>query len=244
MKTNRLIITTAWIGICLASTSGIARAHCDALDGPVVQAAQKALAASNVNLVLIWVQKDDEPEIKRAFDKTVAVRKLGAEAKELADLYFFETVVRVHRAGEGAPYTGLQPAGQDLDLVIPVADAALRDGKLQPVLGFLTHELERGVQAHFAAVLQRRDFDKNDVEAGREFVQAYVEYIHCVQALHEQASRRVHGHFRAAGEDHAHPKEAQTPGHQHGAPLKTYTPAPSLKNTGERQAPAQSEHKH
>src|SRR5688572_6649736 len=129
MKTNRLIIAAAWIGICLTSTSSIVRAHCDALDGPVVQAAQKALATGNINLVLIWVQKNDEAEINRAFNKALTVRKLTAEAKELADLYFFETLVRVHRAGEGAPYTGLRPAGQDLDPAIPIADAALRDGR-------------------------------------------------------------------------------------------------------------------
>jgi hypothetical protein len=66
-------------------------AHCDGLDGPVVQAAQQALQTNNVNLVLIWVAKDDEPEIIKAFQKAIAVRKLDPQAKELADLYFFET---------------------------------------------------------------------------------------------------------------------------------------------------------
>src|SRR6187402_881198 len=78
----------------------IALAHCDGMDGPVVKAAQKALDDGNVNLVLIWVQKNDEAEIKNAFEKALAVRKLNNEAKELADLYFFETLVRIHRAGE------------------------------------------------------------------------------------------------------------------------------------------------
>lgn len=90
-------------------------AHCDGIDGPVVGAAQKALETANVNLVLIWVQKQDEPAMRKAFEKTLAVRKLGSSAKELADLYFFETLVRVHRAGEGAPYTGLKPAGRTWD---------------------------------------------------------------------------------------------------------------------------------
>ncbi len=84
---------------------------CDGMEGPVVKAAPKALEAGNVNLVLIWVQEKDEGEARSAFEKTLAVRKLGLEAKALADMYFFETVVRIHRAGEGAPYTGLKPAG-------------------------------------------------------------------------------------------------------------------------------------
>jgi Family of unknown function (DUF6448) len=82
--------------------------HCDGMDGPVVKAAQKALEAGNVNLVLIWVQKADEVEVRKAFDQTITVRKLGPEARALADRYFFETLVRLHRAGEGAPYTGLK----------------------------------------------------------------------------------------------------------------------------------------
>ena len=116
MKTSKLKTSFAGLTMLVAAVLAPqpARAHCDGLDGPVVKAAQRALAETNVNLVLIWVQKDEEREIKRAFEKTLAVRKLNAEAKELADLYFFETHVRLHRAGEGAPYTGLKPAGRDL----------------------------------------------------------------------------------------------------------------------------------
>ena len=80
-----------------------AMAHCDGMDGPVVKAAQRALASGDVNLVLIWVQKKDIQEIRQAFERTLAVRKLGHAAQELADLYFFETLVRMHRAGEGEP---------------------------------------------------------------------------------------------------------------------------------------------
>lgn len=57
----------------------------------------------NVNLVLIWVQKTDEDEVKKAFQKTLAVRKLNPQAKELADTYFFETLIRIHRAENGHP---------------------------------------------------------------------------------------------------------------------------------------------
>jgi hypothetical protein len=170
-----------------------ASAHCDGLDGPVVQAAQQALETANVNLVLIWVQKSDEAEIKRTFDQTLAVRSLNAEARELADKYFFETLVRIHRAGEGASYTGLKPAGRDLGPAIPVADKALRDGNVDEVLKLLTAALERGVHEHFEQASVTMDFDKNDAIAGRQFVKAYVEYIHCVEALYRQSTSPVHG---------------------------------------------------
>jgi hypothetical protein len=109
-------------------------AHCDGMDGPVIKAAHKALETGNVNLVLIWVLKDDEGEIKKSFRKTLAVRKLNPQAKELADMYFFERLVRSHRAGEGEPYTGLKPVGCDLDPAIHAADKAIESGELVPLL--------------------------------------------------------------------------------------------------------------
>ncbi|HZY30769.1 MAG TPA: DUF6448 family protein, partial [Candidatus Methylomirabilis sp.] len=98
MNTNRSVVglATFSLGVILLFPNS-AMAHCDGMDGPVVEAAQKALASGDVNLVLIWVQKEDEKEIQEAFDRTLAARKLSAEAKEVADMYFFETLVRVHR---------------------------------------------------------------------------------------------------------------------------------------------------
>jgi len=105
-----------------ALTPARALAHCDGLDGPVVKAAQRALETRNPALVLIWVQQKDEQEIRTAFEQTLAVRELSLQARELADRFFFETLVRVHRAGEGASFTGLKPAGRDLGPAIPAAE--------------------------------------------------------------------------------------------------------------------------
>jgi Family of unknown function (DUF6448) len=154
-----------------------ASAHCDGLDGPLVQAARKALETGEVNLVLIWVQKPDEAEIKRAFDHAQAVWKLSAATRELADRYFLETLVHIHRADEGAPFTGLKSAGRNLGPAIPTAHNALRTGNIDEVLKLLTDSLERGVREHFERARVAKDFDRNDLDAGRNFVKAYVEYI-------------------------------------------------------------------
>lgn len=170
-------------------------AHCDGMDGPVVKAARESLETGNVNLALSWVEKQDEAEIREAFRKTLALRKKGAEARELADLYFFETLVRVHRAGEGAPYRGLKPAGRDLGPAIPAADKAIADGQVDPLVRMITHEVEEGLRKRFREVVSTKDFDKNDAEAGRRYVKAYVAYIHYVERLHEAASKGILGHF-------------------------------------------------
>ena len=155
-----------------ALTPARALAHCDGVDGPVVKAAQRALDTGNPARVLIWVQEKDEPEIRKSFEQTLAVRALGPQAKELADRFFFETVVRVHRAGEGAPFTGLKPAGRDLGPAIPAADEAVRVGSVEPVRHLLTMRIQERLRQQFGEVMASKTFAPDDVAAGRAYVKA------------------------------------------------------------------------
>lgn len=169
--------------------------HCDGWDGPVVKAAQRALETRNAALVLMWVQPTDEDEIRKAFDQTLAVRELGLQAQRLADQFFFETVVRIHRASEGAPFTGLKPAGLKLGPAIPAADKAVDTGSIEPVLELLTDAVDKRVRQHFGDVIAAKRFNAGDVAAGRVYVNAYVEFVHLVERLYEAAATAPHGHF-------------------------------------------------
>ncbi len=170
-------------------------AHCDGLDGPVVKAAQKALDSGNLNPVLIWVKKTDEAEIKNVFQKTLAVRKLNPQAKELADTYFFEMLVRIHRAGEGASYTGLKPAGRDLGPAIPAADKAIESGSAKALTKILTEAVQEGVADRFKEVTAKKKFRSDDVETGRQYIKAYVEFVHYIEKIHEAAKNASEGHY-------------------------------------------------
>jgi hypothetical protein len=174
-------------------------AHCDGVDGPVVEAAARALKNNNLNPVLPWVRAKDEPALKQLFEGTLAVRKLSPEARELADRYFFETVVRIHREGEGAPYTGLKPAGRDLGPAIPAADRAIETGSPDALLELLTKTVAQGLDQRFHAVAASKAFPENNPEAGRAYVKAYVEFLHYVERLYEAA--------RGPAEAHAHGHE-------------------------------------
>ena len=169
--------------------------HCDTMNGPVVIAAQKALETGNVNLVLIWVQKDDEATIKEAYSKISAVRKLGPDAKKLADMYFFETLVRIHRAGEGVAYTGLKPAETHVDPGIEAADRALEKGSAEELLKHLTDAVQHGIHEQFTLAMAKNNFKSNDIAAGREYVKAYVEFIHYAERLFQAVSKPAEGHF-------------------------------------------------
>jgi len=180
--------------------------HCDTMNGPVVIAAQKALETGNVNLVLIWVQKDDEGVIKDAFTKTLNVRKLSPEAKKLADMYFFETLVRIHRAGEGVAYTGLKSAETEVEPGIEAADKALEKGSAEELLKHLNETIHQGIHGQFTNAMAKKNFKKDDTAAGREYVKAYVEFIHYAERLF-QASKPVEGHIPVqpiGGQEHKH----------------------------------------
>ena len=211
MNTKRTVvrtgITAIAVGILLLFSQNPANAHCDTLDGPVVNTARVALDAGDVTLILKWVKADQEVEIKEAFDRTLAVRKLGPEAKELADHYFFETLVRVHRAGEGAPYTGLKPAGE-VEPPIAAADKALENGSVDELIGRVQHEVEAGIRERFERVIETGKHKDESVEAGREYVEAYVIFAHYIEGLHNAIGGGAEHHGEAesteSGGGHQH----------------------------------------
>lgn len=205
--TIRIGVVMFALGILFLVSQSPADAHCDTLDGPVVNTARTALDAGDVTPVLKWVKGDQEAEIKKAFEHTLAVRKLGTEARDLADHYFFETLVRVHRAGEGAPYTGLKPAG-DVEPPIAAADKALESGSADELIGHVQHEVEIGIRERFDQVEGAKKHKDESVEAGREYVEAYVIFTHYIEGLHNTIGGEAAHHGQAmeteSGGEHQH----------------------------------------
>lgn len=152
-------------------------AHCDAEDGPVVIDANRALVSGKVESVLKWVPVEDEPTIKEIFSKVMEMRKLSSDAKEVAETFFLETLVRLHRQGEGAPYTGIKPAGQ-LSHIEQAADNAIMAGDLEPILNHLSQDLKKGLETRFRRVKEFHQDRETSPAGGRAYVQAYVEFLH------------------------------------------------------------------
>ena len=162
----------------------LASAHCDTMDGPVVTAAKLALKGGDITPVLKWVRPADEASVRTAFENSMKVRALSPEAREMADNYFFETLVRLHRAGEGEPYTGLKLAGTEVEPGIALADKAIESGSANELVEQVTAEVANGIRQRFARVQQAGKHAQESVDAGREYVAAYVEYIHYVENMH------------------------------------------------------------
>lgn len=190
-------ITVASLAALLFVPAGVV-AHCDTMDGPVVAVARVALESGDLTPVLKWVQPESEPELQAAFAQSRAVRALGPPAQELADMYFFETVVRLHRAGEGEPYTGLKPAGTEVEPAVAAADAALAAGSADQLVGMLTEAVREGVRARFGEAAEKLKHAQESVEAGREYVAAYVEFVHYAERIYGAATTAA-GHAEEPG---------------------------------------------
>lgn len=171
-----------------------AAAHCDSMSGPVVKDAQIALANKSIDPVLKWVGVQDEPTIRSAFAMALAVRGESAAARTVADTYFFETLVRIHRATEGEGFTGLKPAGS-VDPVILVSDRALANGNGDALANATAATVRDGVQRRFADAYAKRQVADQSAEQGRKYVEAYVELTHFVVGA---------GHLVSEGPSHKH----------------------------------------
>lgn len=146
--------------------------HCDTMDGPIVTAAKQALEKGDVNIILPFAPKSGEKEITSTFNKVLAVRKNGGLAKEIADMHFFETVVRIHRAGEGAPYTGLKPAGLSEGPVIPVAEKAIETESADELINVLSSFVKKEVKERFEKMLKLKKRKEKSVDDAREYAEA------------------------------------------------------------------------
>ncbi len=200
MNSSKVLITAAMLAAMLCLPLAAA-AHCDSVNGPVVKDARLALQTGNISPVLKWVRAQDEAPVRAAFAKTLAVRKTSAEARELADFYFFETLVRIHRAGEGAPFTGVKtPEEAKVPACIVGADKALETGSIDTLARQMGQEVTENIRLRFQKVLAQRKLADSSVELGRQYVADYVSFIHYIEAVHsanEQKSGHMHETERA-----------------------------------------------
>lgn len=191
-KQSFIYNTTLLVFLLSAVISGHNRAyaHCDTLDGPVIKDARTALERGDVTPVLKWIKKESEPEIRAAFNSALAEKSRGKETREKADMKFFETLVRVHRTGEGASFEGLKPAGE-VEPIIKSADEAIEKGSI----GALNKKITVGVEKRFNRVMATIKHKEESVDAGREYVEAYVDFMHYVEKLYDVASKYT-GHHK------------------------------------------------
>ena len=159
-------------------------AHCDSYDGPVIKDAQKALETENPELFLKWINEAQEAEVLSLFHKTAALKEGDEEIYEIVEQHFLETLVRLHRETEGAPYTGLKPAGTTKP-IINLTDQAMVDGDIDGLIDRINEKTAEIIREKHEKVTRLHAVKDESVEQGRAYVDAYVDYTHSIEALHD-----------------------------------------------------------
>ncbi|QIK72945.1 hypothetical protein G7070_12555 [Propioniciclava coleopterorum] len=187
-----------------------ARAHCDTEGGPVVTDGRRSLSDGDLDHALKWIPADAEPELRDVFADAIAVRAMAAQAQRVADRLFLETLVRLHRAGEGVAFTGIERGAVTLPPEVVAADEALVSGDIVPLRELVPPERRDELGRRFAAARALRGYDLSDVAAGRAYVAAYVDFVHYAEGhehAHEHAAHE-HAHDHAGHDADAHPEPA------------------------------------
>lgn len=178
------ILSIVFVSLFMIFGSLPASAHCDSYDGPTIKDAMKALETNNVNLVLKWIAPEQEKEIISLFNKTYALKSGDQEVYAIVEKHFFETLVRLHRETEGAPYTGLKPAGTTKK-IIQLSDKAIVNKDIENLLGKLNNHIGKVIREKYEKVVALEKVKNDSPEKGREFVEAYVDYTHTIETIHD-----------------------------------------------------------
>ncbi len=202
---KRSLLGIAAAGILFLSPLG-ADAHCDTMDGPTVKDGLKAMETNNINYALKWVQPEYEGEVSQAFKLSMKVKDQNEDTKNLAEQYFLEILLRTHRAGEGAPFDGVKPHGVPIDERVKAADQSIAVGNLSPMGNLVEQERMPELKERFDRVMALRNFDVNDLEAGREYIEAYVQFFKFAEGEEDEhhgahaghGAEAVHGHSDAS----------------------------------------------
>lgn len=219
MNMIQLITGMLLVGAWLWLFPKKAAAHCDTMDGPTAKDGMKALETGNIHHAYKWIMPEYEEELKGFFDLSLKVRGLSVEAKEVADRFFLENLVRIHRAGEGAPFMGLKPHGVPIDPVVAAADRSLETGNIEPLRGLVEDARFPELEERFHRAMALREFDADDVQRGRAYIEAYVSFFKFAEGEeHEHA----HGHHDGEGHrphgsegPHAQDEAQGQTGHDH-----------------------------
>ena len=181
-KISQRVVLLLSVLFILFAAPQMASAHCDSYDGPVIKDALKALEQQNVELVLKWVEPKYDKIITEKFNQTLKLQGSNEEVNEIIRTHFLETLVRLHREGEGASFTGLKPIGS-MTPMVEMADNSLDKNDIDYVVNKVNNHLGEVLRERFTKAMELSKSKDNSVEQGRAYVEAYVEYTHTLEAL-------------------------------------------------------------
>jgi hypothetical protein len=79
-------------------------------------------------------------------------------------------------------------------MIIQLSDAAIAAGSVDDLAGKLNNHIEQVVREKYQRVASLKKVKDDSVEMGREYVEAYVDYTHTLEAIHNILEHGGGGH--------------------------------------------------
>ena len=103
----------------------------------------------------------------------------------------------------GRLHTGLSAAPPEA--IIRAADESLEKGSVDHLVRQVTEAVASGIRKRFSDTAEKKKHAEENVAAGREFVESYVDFTHYVERLHFDATGGPgHGTTSEAAPEHKH----------------------------------------
>ena len=157
--------------------------HPHSRNGPLMKAAQMALVTGNVNYVLLWVPEESENTLKNLLEKTCCERSARKNMQNRAIDWYFDTVNQFHSANKGALYPYLKPGGRDESLIAVKVERAIESGNFEEIIEIIPDTHAADVRERFHHVMDKSNFDRNNIAAGRAYVSAFIDFLTYVYTI-------------------------------------------------------------
>jgi hypothetical protein len=102
-------------------------------------------------------------------------------------------LVRLQCETEGAPYTGLKPAGTT-KAIIKMSDNALNSDDINKLTEKLNTHIGNIAWSKYEKAASLSKIKDESTETGRQFVKAYVDYTHTLEVSHDIQEHGVASH--------------------------------------------------
>lgn len=145
--------------------------------GPVLDAAEKALATGAACHILVWVPAGTENMVKNLLEKACCERTISLTGECRAADGYFRTVLRLHSAHCGLRNLNYATRTPQEREIIRTVESACRSGDYQEIGVVLGIYKDTGVRERFCEVLERRDYPAGDIGAGRRYTTAFVDLV-------------------------------------------------------------------
>lgn len=161
-------------------------------NGPVMRAAKMALETGNVDYILIWVPEESANTLKNLLEKTCCERTTRRKARNHSVEWYMQTINRLHSEYFRPHDLNISTKTAEERRTILQVEKACETGNFDEIATVMQVTSDEEIRRRFNEVLDKSDYDVDNIAAGRAYVSAFTDFIACVNSS-RSGSRREAG---------------------------------------------------